>query len=138
MWARSDPEDMDPLIYASLMRGPISNAIWPGVESARFWQAAPSDVDEDSLDLSRFSMPTPQRPNTFIRDLVVADLAKRITADDAKRCPFLVGNGHERLRHKRAPITCAPRQNNGLAVVQVALAGQKPTVLRTGSRVNLQ
>jgi hypothetical protein len=109
---------MDSLIYAPHMCGPISTQ-YGQVEITRCWQAAASDVDADSLDLSRFSMPRPQRPNTFIREFVVADPAKRITTEDATICRFLVGNGHERLGHKRAPITCAPRQSNDIVGVQV-------------------
>jgi hypothetical protein len=59
--------------------------------SALCWQAAASDVVEDSLDLSRFSMPTPHRPNTCIRDLGFADLAKGIAAQDATICRFFCG-----------------------------------------------
>jgi serine/threonine protein kinase len=83
------PDQKDPLLYASLMRGRITNAVWPDVESAPFykkphWHFEPDDwkakefgrVDDMSLD--------------FVRSMLQADPTRRPTAADVVASTFWV------------------------------------------------
>ena len=101
-------EDPSPFEYAQMHVGRATDAQWPGVETAPFYQAWRGEPDNWST--TRFAAPVDTRALDFARKLLAIPPSSRLTANEACREFFLFGQGPCRLKRKRSAWTQeAPR-----------------------------
>jgi hypothetical protein len=101
------------------MCGPITNAVWPDVQSAPFYKPPAKDFKPDDWAVTRFCK-VDKISLDFIHSILQADPAKRPTAAGLVASNVWVSNDVTRLRH------------SGL---QVAMPGASPAAASVGEVV---
>ena len=109
------PEDCA-LVYASFMCGPITNAVWPDVQSAPFYKPPAKSFKPDVWAATRFSK-VDKITLDFIHSILQADPAKRPTAAGVVASNVWVSNDVTGLRHSGG---------------QVAMPGASPAAASVG------
>jgi serine/threonine protein kinase len=121
-----------PLVYASFMCGPITNAVWPDVQSAPFYKPPATSFKPDVWAATRFSK-VDKITLDFIHSILQADPAKRPTAAGLVASNVWVSNDVTRLRHSGLQVAMPGASPAAASVGGVGASHSAKTAKRQGS-----